>query len=77
MYTYTRRAYLRGTLLSPPSMTSHTSEPTMSHIETHARELYAFERLADPSLPTWDEATYMTRSRWLRAAASVRAEVAA
>lgn len=48
---------------------------TIAHLE--ARQLYALERLADPSLPTWETATYMTRSRWLRAAASVPVERAA
>lgn len=45
--------------------------------ETHARELYAFERLADPSLPAWEAASYMTRSRWLRVATNWCAENAA
>ena len=49
----------------------------VSGLETHARELYAFERLAYPSLPSWEAATYMTRSRWLRAAAAPVVERAA
>lgn len=49
----------------------------MTATEIHARELYAFERLADPSLLAWDAATFMTRARWLRAASEVRVERAA
>lgn len=42
----------------------------------HAHQLYALERLLDPTLPPWESATFMTRSRFLRAA-SVAGTVAA
>lgn len=58
-------------------MSNGSEAMNLSGLETHARELYAFERLADPSLPAWEAATYMTRSRWLRAAASATVERAA
>lgn len=58
-------------------MNESSDRVAISGPELHARELYAFERLADPSLPAWHAATYMTRSRWLRAAASVPVERAA
>lgn len=40
----------------------------------HAQQLYALERELHPTLPEWERATYMTRSRFLRAARDVRAE---
>ena len=49
-------------------MSESSGRLNVSGLETHARELYAFERLVDPALPAWEAATYMTRSRWLRRA---------
>lgn len=46
-----------------------TTFTTLTVIE--ARANYELERLADPSLPAWEAATYMTRSRYLRAASVV------
>ena len=47
-------------------MNTRTTATTLDLM--HAMELYALERNINPALPAWEDATWMTRSRFLRAA---------
>lgn len=51
-----------------------TTTPTIVHLE--ARANYDLERTLDPSLPAWDSAPYLTRARFLRAAAGTERNAA-